>query len=73
MASDPELDLRGRLIRGLGSLREMLPGSFNPNTNLASATFQGASLVPSAQGAFATNTGIRTNMRQLQFALKYSF
>ncbi len=28
MASDPELDLRGRLIRGLGSLREMLPGSF---------------------------------------------
>ena len=28
MASDPELDLRGRLIRGLGALREMLPGSF---------------------------------------------
>ena len=28
MANDPELDLRGRLIRGLGSLREMLPGSF---------------------------------------------
>jgi hypothetical protein len=27
MASDPDLDLRGRLIRGLGALREMLPGS----------------------------------------------
>jgi len=25
---DPDLELRGRLIRGLGSLREMLPGSF---------------------------------------------
>lgn len=28
MPSDPELDLRGRLIRRLGTLREMLPGSF---------------------------------------------
>ena len=28
MASDKELDLRGRLVRGLGALREMLPGSF---------------------------------------------
>ena len=28
MASDPELDLRGRLIRSVGALREMLPGSF---------------------------------------------
>ena len=26
--SDPDLQLRGKLIRGLGSLREMLPGSF---------------------------------------------
>ena len=26
--SDPDLELRGILIRGLGSLREMLPGSF---------------------------------------------
>ena len=26
--SDPDLELRGRLIRGLGALREMLPGSF---------------------------------------------
>ena len=26
--SDPDLELRGKLIRGLGSLREMLPGSF---------------------------------------------
>jgi uncharacterized protein DUF6788 len=25
---DPALDLRGRLVRSLGSLREMLPGSF---------------------------------------------
>src|SRR5450756_2760900 len=25
---DPDLKLRGRLIRSLGSLREMLPGSF---------------------------------------------
>ena len=25
---DPDLGLRGRLIRSLGSLREMLPGSF---------------------------------------------
>ncbi len=25
---NPDLDLRGRLIRSLGSLREMLPGSF---------------------------------------------
>lgn len=28
MAIDKELDLRGRLVRGLGALREMLPGSF---------------------------------------------
>ena len=28
MAKDPELDLRGRLVRKLGHLREMLPGSF---------------------------------------------
>ncbi len=28
MPPDPELDLRGRLIRSLGTLREMLPGSF---------------------------------------------
>jgi hypothetical protein len=28
MPSDSELDLRGRLVRSLGSLREMLPGSF---------------------------------------------
>ncbi len=27
-APDPDLELRGRLIRSLGSLREMLPGSF---------------------------------------------
>ena len=26
--SQPDLELRGRLIRSLGSLREMLPGSF---------------------------------------------
>ena len=25
---DPDLELRGKLIRSLGSLREMLPGSF---------------------------------------------
>ena len=25
---DPDLELRGKLIRGLGALREMLPGSF---------------------------------------------
>ena len=28
MPSDPELQLRGRLVRGLGAWREMLPGSF---------------------------------------------
>jgi hypothetical protein len=28
LAADPELDLRGRLVRRLGALREMLPGSF---------------------------------------------
>jgi hypothetical protein len=28
MPTDPELDLRGRLVRRLGALREMLPGSF---------------------------------------------
>jgi hypothetical protein len=28
MPSDPELQLRGRLLRTLGLLREMLPGSF---------------------------------------------
>ena len=28
MPSDPELETRGRLIRSLGALREMLPGSF---------------------------------------------
>ncbi len=28
MPGDPELKLRGQLIRSLGALREMLPGSF---------------------------------------------
>jgi len=28
MPSDPQLETRGRLIRCLGALREMLPGSF---------------------------------------------
>jgi hypothetical protein len=28
MPSDPDLETRGRLIRSLGALREMLPGSF---------------------------------------------
>jgi len=28
MPADPELELRGRLVRSLGALREMLPGSF---------------------------------------------
>ena len=28
MATDQDLNLRGRLIRSLGALREMLPGSF---------------------------------------------
>jgi hypothetical protein len=28
MPSDHELDLRGRLVRSLGALRDMLPGSF---------------------------------------------
>jgi hypothetical protein len=28
MPSHPDLQARGRLIRGLGALREMLPGSF---------------------------------------------
>ena len=28
MGSDSELQLRGRLVRSLGALREMLPGSF---------------------------------------------
>jgi len=28
MPSDPVLELRGRLIRSLGALRDMLPGSF---------------------------------------------
>jgi len=28
MAGDQELETRGRLVRSLGSLREMLPGSF---------------------------------------------
>ncbi len=27
MPSDPDLELRGRLVRSLGSLRDMLPGS----------------------------------------------
>lgn len=28
MSGDPELQSRGRLVRSLGALREMLPGSF---------------------------------------------
>jgi hypothetical protein len=28
MPSNPDLQLRGRLVRSLGALREMLPGSF---------------------------------------------
>jgi hypothetical protein len=28
MSGDPELETRGRLVRSLGALRDMLPGSF---------------------------------------------
>jgi hypothetical protein len=28
MSGDPELEIRGRLVRSLSALREMLPGSF---------------------------------------------
>jgi hypothetical protein len=28
MSADPELEVRGRLVRSLSALREMLPGSF---------------------------------------------
>jgi len=28
MASDPDLEFRGRLVRSLGTLRDMLPGCF---------------------------------------------
>jgi hypothetical protein len=45
----------------------------NPNTNLASAVFAAGSLAPVSQGNFATITGTRTNMRNLQFGLKYNF
>jgi hypothetical protein len=46
MPSDPDLELRGRLIRRLGSLRDMLPGSFverqracgRPNCHCADGT-----------------------------------
>jgi hypothetical protein len=44
MPNDPELDLRGRLIRGLGALREMFPGSFVERSRAALPTAAAAQL-----------------------------
>lgn len=64
MPSDEELELRGRLVRSLGALREMLPGSFverhrqcgKPNCRCA----DGKSLHPQFQVSLLLNGKPRT-------------
>jgi len=64
MSGDPELQLRGRLIRSLGALREMLPGSFverqrpcgKPNCRCA----DGKRLHPQYQLSVLTEGELRT-------------
>jgi hypothetical protein len=64
MPNDPELQLRGRLIRSLGALREMLPGSFverqrscgKPSCHCA----DGKQLHPQYQLSVLTNGKLKT-------------
>jgi hypothetical protein len=85
MPSDPELALRGRLIRSLGALREMLPGSFverkracgRPNCHCADgknlhAQFQISVLVEGKPKTFNVPAKLVEQVRQ-QVELRHRF
>lgn len=74
---EPDLELRGKLIRSLGSLREMLPGSFverkrvcgRPNChcadgNLLHSQFQISVLVDGKPKALNIPAGLAEKVRQ---------
>lgn len=74
---EPDLELRGRLIRSLGSLREMLPGSFverkracgRPNCHCADgkslhSQFQISVLVDGKPKAFNIPADLAEKVRQ---------
>jgi hypothetical protein len=75
--SDPDLEHRGKLIRSLGSLREMLPGSFverkracgRPNCHCADgknlhAQFQISVLMDGKPKALNIPAGLVENVRE---------
>jgi hypothetical protein len=77
MPGDPDLELRGRLIRSLGSLRDMLPGSFverkracgRPNCHCASgknlhAQYQVSVLVNGKPKAFNVPAALVEQVRK---------
>ena len=85
MPSDPELERRGRLIRGLGSLRDMLPGSFverkrvcgRPNCHCASgeslhSQFQISLLIDGKPGTFNVPARLVEKVRR-QVEMRHRF
>jgi hypothetical protein len=77
MPPDPDLELRGRLIRSLGTLREMLPGSFverkracgRPNCHCADgkhlhSQFQISVLIDGKPKAINIPAGVADQVRQ---------
>jgi len=85
MPSDPDLETRGRLIRSLGVLREMLPGSFverkrvcgRPNCHCADgknlhAQFQISVLVDGKPKVFHVPASLVEQVRQ-QIQMRHRF
>ena len=82
---DPDLQTRGRLVRSLGALREMLPGSFverkracgRPNCRCADGNnlhsqFQVSVLVEGQPKVFNVPARLAEKVRQ-QFAMRHLF
>jgi hypothetical protein len=85
MPSDPDLETRGRLIRSLGTLREMLPGSFverkracgRPNCHCADGKnlhvqYQISALVDGKPKVFNVPSRMVEQVRQ-QVAMRHRF
>jgi len=85
MSGDPDLHTRGRLIRSLGTLRDMLPGSFverkrrcgRPNCHCADgqnlhSQFQISVLVEGKPKVFNVPAGLVDQVRQ-QVAMRHRF
>jgi hypothetical protein len=85
MPGDPDLETRGRLIRSLGTLREMLPGSFverkrqcgRPNCHCADgkslhSQFQISVLVDGKPRVFNVPAKLASQVRQ-QVEMRHRF